>query len=252
MRKKVLLLTVFLNCLAVAFTAGSVRAALSSQSISTIYWDTLSISADSGMALQYIWKGDVSEAEAWDAYSAYAYDYEEADGWGDTSATASLKTATGSAWTTEDTIGESVYADADAGSYAYAGRALEFYVSSGSGTLTFSVEYELEQDMETDTLGNYAEADAWVWLGLYNLDKCTDDYRLVALNNEIYDGDSLSESISGILFVSLSFDEGESGWLDAGVENYASTCSVPLPTTILLLGSGLFGLAGFGRRKSKK
>lgn len=250
MRKKTLFSATLLTCLALAFAAGNVWAALFSGSTSIIDWNSLNIST-SGMTIEYYWYGDRSEAHAWNANSA-DYDYDEIRYWGNTTATAYLTNATGSAWTTESTIGESVAADADAGSYAYAGRAAGFHVSGGSGTITISVDYQLGQEMQTNVLGDYAAGDAWTWLGLYNIDYDNNDYYLVALNNEIADGDSFSDSATGTLSVSLFFNEGDDGWFDVGAENYANTSSVPLPGSIVLMASGLFGLAGFRKRKSRQ
>ena len=56
-------------------------------------------------------------------------------------------------------------------------------------------------------------------------------------------GSSASISSSGLIVAQVSNPDSENG---------QSPASVPEPSTILLLGSGLIGLAGFGRKRFKK
>jgi hypothetical protein len=73
------------------------------------------------------------------------------------------------------------------------------------------------------------------------------------LNNSTFffyvDDIALATDTGGLLFAYAhigSLDGGESIWVGTG------TPSVPEPSTLLLLGSGLVGMAGFGRKKFKK
>ena len=177
------------------------------------------------------------------------------DGWVDTSASASVTNATADAWTDDMELHEEVWAMStgpyEAYSLAQAERWGEFK-ALGTGDLTISVEYLLTQDLSTQYLGEWAEGRAYAWLSLFNeaTSDSAEDWR--DLFNGVGDGGSYWEEDIGTLIVTLWFDEGQVGEFDAYVGNHADVYSpVPVPCTMLLLGSGLAGLGLIGRRFRK-
>ena len=245
---------VFMACfvwLSLIFSANSSHAMSISNSMAIIHWDTLDIS---GIEIEWISKGSGSWAEAWDDWD-YDWSEEYKDGWVYTSALASVTNATADAWTDDMELHEEVFAMSTGPyeAYSYAGavrwgvfKALE------TGDLTISVDYYLTQELSTEYLGESAEGEAYALLALYSgLDGVgVEDQR--ELWNSVYNGGSGYWEDSGTLTVTLWFDEGQVGEFYADVWNHADVYSpVPVPCTMLLLGSGLAGLGLIGRRFRK-
>jgi len=92
--------------------------------------------------------------------------------------------------------------------------------------------------------GNY-------FLGATFLDGDPDQARLEATESTI-SGITFIQARQRVFTSSLAFPEEPIGfWVDDGVFGPNLQVAVPEPTTLLLIGSGLLGLAGF-RRKLKK
>jgi hypothetical protein len=114
------------------------------------------------------------------------------------------------------------------------------FTADSDGTLEVSVEYYLHQNLNTDTGTAQASSEAWLWLA--GTDIYSED--LFAISNDIT-GDY---GKSGILTVSLFFEQGHTGEFSVGVWNETGAANpVPEPATVILLGCGLVGIAGFRR-----
>lgn len=258
LRKGVLLIIGCFSCLMLLFSAGSAYAVATSFSEAIIYWDTFGYSfvgasgADITDEIYWWWQDSWSAAEAW---SDFGYDDVWEDGWVDTSAVASVPYAEGNGWTTDDEVGEDVWAQADginteAGAWASAERYGEFEALQ-DGTLTVWVDYFLSQDLSTDYPGEYAWGYAYADAGLYNDDSGEEVYDYDELEAGVGDGEIWNDSASGTFTGSLWFDEGDQGEFWAYVHNGAYAYSeyvVPEPATLSLLSLGMLGF-GFLRRK---
>jgi len=244
---------VFMACfvwLLLMFSANSSHAVSVSNSTATIYWHTLYIS---GIDIEWIYKGSGSFAYAGDDWN-FDLASDTKDKWVDTSASASVTNATADAWTTDLELYGGGWASStgpyEAYSDAATGRWGEFKALK-SGDLTISVNYYLTQDLSTQYLGEWAKGGASAFLYLSNKTKGDWAEDRGDLYNSVYDGDSGYWEDSGTFTVTLSFDEGDEGEFGANVWYDANVHSVPVPSTMLLLGSGLAGLGLIGRRFRK-
>lgn len=126
-----------------------------------------------------------------------------------------------------------------------ANRSGDFTVS-GSGDITFFVDADIIVSIAS-ALGS---GDWFYTLGSAML---TVDGSSVELSHELYNyyGGGWTENISGQspLSITMSFIDGQVGHLGADVYS-ATRASVPEPSTMLLLGFGLAGIFGLGKRKS--
>ncbi|GAB6162612.1 hypothetical protein JCM12298_17710 [Desulfothermus naphthae] len=243
-------LTSLLTFLILGFFLVSARAASVETSAyldwSNFSWMGISLTGGSNPILSWISQGEMIELEAQENYYS-----ESAYNWNDNlSYTITTLQIEVGANALSDNI--SSYATASSGDgYGDTYRWAQFQVS-GSGLIVFTVPYRIEGkiDVGPESEFDYASIDGEVYMGVYlDGNVSQDSYSWATLEKYYNINDCQSDTgeweDEGWLSVAFYFNDGESGYFHAGT--YTEVTSAPIPSSILLITSGI-GLIFIRRR----
>ena len=111
------------------------------------------------------------------------------------------------------------------------------------GTVTITADYEIEQSLTTSAAGDFAGAYSIAYMAIGEWGSgsiLAEAYEELGMGVE--NGADFVDSLSGTMTVSLWFDAGEEGWTETIAYSETYVESIPLPSSVLLIGLGLTGL----------
>ena len=228
------------------FSAPLAQAAYVAESNAILDWSTFTVMGiDIGYGEPQIsWLSQNEEVSA-SANEDYQHDY--AYNWNSSlNVVASDENAKSSAWidVENNKMGASSGSSGNSWAYASASRHGDFQVS-GTGIVMFMIDYEINVAL------NNSATDAWassyVSIEISNNDYTRWSYSSAEIWKSLWDGEIGSWSDDGMLVAAMFFYDGEIGHFDAWASTDSSSY-VPIPSTLLLLGSGLIGVLAIKRR----
>jgi hypothetical protein len=231
--------------------SGTAFAASIATSTAELDWDSLSLT--NAMITYYY---DYSYGYAYDnGTSAQEDKYDEGSGPPTTYAYAQVGDTWARGQTSPSLIEETVYARSEnyigANNYAYAYREA-YFTADKDGLVTAQINYLLSMLLSTDFSGDNANAYAGYYFELYKEEGNGYDEEYRDKQVGIVNRDGYSYYNTGTTpLLELPFKAGEEGVLYAEVYNCSNAYGVPVPGTILLLGSGMIGLVGLRKRVRK-
>jgi hypothetical protein len=220
-----------------------------------IYWDTFSIS---GIEIEWLDQKSGVEADVAEWYPPQNdKDKVEVNGWGDVSIdVATSHTGAGAKTTSGRVQADATHAIFAPGHFAdtLCGTIRRgLFRAKETGTISFSVDYFQQIEGETHHDGDYSFAFSDAVWDFMNVDVEEGEVFTDSSYLEDYavDGEKFGPIFrNGTFSGSLNFEKGQRGGFEIfiGTHTRGST-PIPEPTTMLLLGAGMIGLAGLGRKK---